>query len=119
LGASTFWFADVLGIAKEVLMKSILPITFLMLSALSFVARASGQDDKRTVLVADTYYWAGPEGNLGIAITGKFQSEQKLLDTLNPLKEVGSFKDREYPFNERLGSCEIFWCRQTSMALEA
>ena len=84
-------------------MKQILLIAILTLLALSLPAQATSQhEDKSLVLVADTYYWAGPEGNLGIEIKGKFQSEQKLADTLNLLKEVGSFKERKYPFNERV-----------------
>ena len=81
-------------------MKQIL-LTILTLLALSQPAPAQ-REDKNRVLVADTYYWAGPEGNLGIEITGKFQSEQKLADTLNLFKEIGSFKDRKHPFDEKV-----------------
>jgi hypothetical protein len=49
--------------------------------------------------VADQYYWTGPEGNLGIEFVGKFQTEEKLIDTLNLVREIGTFKAKKYPFN--------------------
>jgi hypothetical protein len=55
-------------------------------------------EDER-VLVADVLYWTGPEGNLGIEISGKFQSEQGLKDVLSLSTEIGLLKDRKYPFN--------------------
>jgi hypothetical protein len=79
-------------------MKQILLIAILSSFALSLPAQAISQsEDKSTVLVADKYYWPGPEGNLGVEITGKFQSEQKLEETLNLFNEIGSFKDLNYP----------------------
>ena len=84
-------------------MKRILLIASLILLPFSIHAQKTSQPDaKHFVLVADTYYWTGTEGNLGLEITGKFQSEQKLLETLNLSTEVGSFKGRKYPFNEKL-----------------
>ena len=84
-------------------MKRILLISILILFALSLLAQAGIQHEANSpTLVAETYYWVGQEGNLGIEITGKFQSEQKLADTLNLSKEVGSFKGRKYPFNEKI-----------------
>jgi len=63
-----------------------------------FVLGNPTQKATRHVLVADPYYWTGPEGNLGIEITGKFQSEEGLKGTLNLSNEIGLFKDRKYPF---------------------
>ena len=84
-------------------MKQILLVATLTLLALSPAAQATSQyEEQSPVLVADTYYWAGPEGNLGMEITAKFQSEQKLEDSLNLLKEIGSFKARKYLFKEEI-----------------
>ena len=49
-------------------------------------------------LVADPYYWAGSEGNLGIQIWGNFQSEMQLIKTLDLSSEIGLFKSKSYPF---------------------
>jgi len=49
-------------------------------------------------LVADPYYWAGSEGNLGIEIWGNFQSEMQLIKTLDLSSEIGLFKSKSYPF---------------------
>jgi hypothetical protein len=65
------------------------------------VQGTSQQRTGHTVLVADPYYWPWSEGNIGIEITGKFQSEQGLLDTLNLTRDVGLFKDKKYPVNPR------------------
>src|SRR5678815_5339028 len=90
-------------ILKEVLMKRILLLTSLLLLPFSIHAQKASQPDaENSVLVADPYYWVGPEGNLGLEITGKFQSEESLAYTLNLSKEVGSFKSRHYPFDEKL-----------------
>ena len=86
-------------------MKRILFIAILFLSALSMSAQQTSHlEDNSSIPVASGYYWTGPEGNLGLEITGKFQSEQKLEATLSLLKELGSFKDKKYPFNEKTWS---------------
>jgi hypothetical protein len=59
---------------------------------------SQSQNKPGQVLVADVYYWTGPEGNLGIEITGKFQSKDQQKDMLNVSKEIGTFKGKKYPF---------------------
>ena len=52
-------------------------------------------------LVADPYYWTWSEGNLGIQISGNFQSEMQLIKTLDLSSEIGLFKSKSYPFQPR------------------
>jgi hypothetical protein len=80
------------------------PIFLALLVLASLPADAKVTREKKAekpVLVADAYYWVGPEGNLAVEISGKFQSEDGLRDTLSLTKEIGRFKDRKYPFNEK------------------
>jgi hypothetical protein len=53
---------------------------------------------KEPVLIADGFYWAGSEGNLGVRITGKFHSEELLIATFDLAAEIGEFKSKKYPF---------------------
>jgi hypothetical protein len=52
-------------------------------------------------VVADEYYWAGPEGNVGIAITGKFKSLEAMAQTLGLTAPVGRFRDRQSSFKTK------------------
>jgi len=76
---------------------------FLLLACLccSLTVHAQTKTSENTgpVLVADSYYWTGPEGNVGIEIVGKFQSEDLLFDTLNLQRIIGTFKAKRHPFN--------------------
>jgi hypothetical protein len=63
-----------------------------------FVLGPLTQKTPKQVPVADAYYWTGPERNLGIEMTGKFQSEDRLKDVFNLSKAIGTFKDKRYPF---------------------
>jgi hypothetical protein len=77
---------------------ALIAVVFLAMSTSK--AQQSRIPNNEIVLpVADQYYWAGPEGNLGIELIAKFQSEEKLTDILNLHKEVGTFKAKKYPFN--------------------
>jgi hypothetical protein len=69
-------------------------VAFLFL----FVLGNPTQKPTQHVLVADPYYWTGPEGNLGVEISGKFQSEDGLNDVLSLSNEIGLFRDKKYPF---------------------
>ena len=79
-------------------MKPLLLLAFLCCS-LTVHAQTKTPEKTGPVTVADSYYWTGPEGNVGIEIGGKFQSEEDLFDTLNLQKIVGTFKAKKYPFN--------------------
>jgi len=78
-------------------MLSALVTLVVLLSGIASTAQAPNGN----ILVADAYYWSGPEGNLGIEITGKFQSEEGLKNILSLSSEIGLFKDRRYPSKER------------------
>ncbi len=78
-------------------------LAFVLAGFLLTVGRAHeyGRPQEKTgepTLVADAYYWAGPEGNLGIEIVGKFQSEMQLRKTFDLSSEIGLFKSKKYPF---------------------
>lgn len=75
--------------------------TVLAAFLLLLVLGNPAQKPTQPVLVADAYYWTGPEGNLGIEISGKFQSEDGLKEVLSLSNEIGLFKDKKYPFNVR------------------
>jgi hypothetical protein len=81
-------------------MKPAVLVAIVFLALFTSKAQQSRTPNNEIVLtVADQYFWTGPEGNLGIEFIGKFQSEEKLTDILNLLKEVGTFKAKKYPFN--------------------
>jgi hypothetical protein len=82
---------------REVLMTSAVLVTLVLLLSLGNATEKPSQH----VLVADPYYWSGPEGNLGIEISGKFQSEDGLTEVLSLSNMIGLFKDKKYPFKER------------------
>ena len=58
-------------------------------------------------VIADKYYWSGPEGNLGLSMTGKFTSLEKEAATFNLLEEVGLFKGREWKLGDILVSADF------------
>jgi hypothetical protein len=80
-------------------MRPSLLIAFLFCSLTFHAQQTKTPENTRSVIIADQYYWAGPEGNLGIEIVGKFQSEEQLFDTLNLQKMIGTFKAKKHPFN--------------------
>jgi hypothetical protein len=81
-------------------MKSLFLTAMLLVSVCTGNAQdAARQESKNFVPISDHYYWAGSEGNLGIEIIGKFESEAALLATMSLTTEVGLFKGRQYPFN--------------------
>jgi hypothetical protein len=83
-------------------MKAVLSAAFLLLVSLAAYAQESSSSKLGDpVLIADAYFWTGPEGNLGVEITGKFQSEEKLKNTLNLDGKVGRFKSKKFPFDDR------------------
>ena len=57
---------------------------------------------ERTSFISDSLFWAEKEGNLGLEIIGKFQSEEKLLEVLNLNREIGKFKSKRMPRVERM-----------------
>ena len=57
---------------------------------------------ERTSFISDSLFWAEKEGNLGLEIIGKFQSEGKLLEVLNLNREIGKFKSKREPRVDRM-----------------
>ena len=47
------------------------------------------------VLVADRFFWAGPEGNAAAEITGKFQSEEKLQQHFQLSNPIGTYTSKQ------------------------
>jgi len=87
-------------LAQEAAMKSIFLIAILLVSVCAAYAQKTGRHEvKKFVPISDQYYCTGAEGNLGIEIDGKFESEAALITTLALSTEIGLFKDRHYPFN--------------------
>lgn len=83
-------------------MKSLFLTAMLLISVCTASAQdPSRQESKNFVPISDRYYWAGSEGNLGIEIIGKFESEAALLATMSLTTEVGLFKGRQEPFNTK------------------
>jgi len=78
---------------------------FLIVTSLLVCAtnaqNTTNHESKRLVPVADQFYWTGAEGNLGIEIVGKFETEAALVTSLTLETEIGPFKDSHYPFNMR------------------
>jgi|ERR1043165_6285642 len=75
-------------------------VTSLLVSATN-AQNTTNPESKRLVPVADQFYWTGAEGNLGIEIVGKFETEAALVTSLTLETEIGPFKDSHYPFNVR------------------
>lgn len=59
------------------------------------------------VVVADKYYWPGPEGNLGLKITGKFISLEKEAATFDLLQEIGQFRGRQWKLADILVAVDL------------
>jgi hypothetical protein len=81
-------------------------LTVFLIATSLLVTAANAQntaktDNKRFVPIADQFYWTGVEGNLGIEIDGKFETEAALITSLTLETEIGPFKDSHYPFNVR------------------
>ena len=79
----------------------------LVIALVWFLPAASPQEtrtseNREALIVADQFYWAGLEGNLAAEVIGKFQSEEKLAETLSLQKEIGVFKAKRDPFNLRI-----------------
>ena len=66
---------------------------------------SAGQHD--VVLVADQFYWAGPEGNSGLEIVGKFKTEEILKQTFDLTKEVGEFNGKVWTLRQILLSVDF------------
>ena len=74
-------------------------VAILCVAALSLAS-----DELETMMpevVADEYYWAGPEGNVGLAITGKFTSLEAMAQILDLTAKVGRFRDRTSSFKTK------------------
>jgi len=76
--------------------------TLFLLSLQLCVIAQEPEKNTEPVLVADAYYWARPEGNLGLEIAGKFQSDEMLKATLDLSVEIGNYKAKKYPFDEKI-----------------
>jgi hypothetical protein len=89
-------------VLQEAAMRSVILPAILLLAVWPAYAQETGRHEAKEFLyISDKYYWAGAEGNLGIEINGKFGSEAALITTLSLSTEIGPFKDRHYPFDER------------------
>lgn len=53
------------------------------------------------VPVAERFYWTGPDGNLGLEIMARFQSQAWLERATRPDMVIGSFRDRNPPHDFR------------------
>jgi hypothetical protein len=53
------------------------------------------------ILLSDEYLWTGEEGTRVVRISGKFQSEEAMTETLNLTARIGRFSDRVWPHEER------------------
>ena len=83
-------------------MKSMFLLGVLLLGGFGIYAQETKRKEvERPIEVGDAYFWSGSEGNLGLEINGKFESEEGLRDTLDLSKEIGQFKDKKYPFSSR------------------
>ena len=83
-------------------MTSIFLTVILLVSVCPAYAQKTDKHEvKKSVFISDQYYWSAPEGNLGIEVDGKFESDSALITTLALSTEIGVFKDRHYPFNVR------------------
>lgn len=58
--------------------------------------------DPSPVPVANQLYWAGSEGNLGLAVTGKFTSIKHQADAFNLMQEVGTFQGKTWQLKDIL-----------------
>lgn len=62
---------------------------------------------QEAVIVADQKYCWESEGNLGISISGKFNSSEKMAETLNLNKEIGTFNSRKWKLVDILVSMDL------------
>jgi hypothetical protein len=86
--------------------EAVMKLTVFLIVTSLFVCATNAQnrtksDTKKFVPVAEQFYWTGVEGNLGIEIAGKFETEAALITSLTLETEIGPFKDSHYPFNVR------------------
>ncbi len=82
--------------------KSIVLLFAFLLGATLARGQSKGEHQgEEPVEIADPFFWAGPEGNLGIEITGSFNSEKQLIETLELSKQIGVFKSKKYPFDPK------------------
>lgn len=72
-------------------------VCLLTTSAVSVHAQTQGTFP---IPVADQYYWTGSEGNIGLAITGKFVSLEKMIETTMLTKSIGTHRGRQHELKE-------------------
>jgi len=88
----------------------IVGLIILMLFSLSVVFAHEVEDFERKepILVADQlYYWEDDAENIGISITGKFNSREKMAETFDLLRIVGLFQGRAWALADILVTVDL------------
>ncbi|HEY9847158.1 MAG TPA: peptidoglycan-binding domain-containing protein [Candidatus Caenarcaniphilales bacterium] len=62
---------------------------------------------QKPAVVADRLYWPGSKGNLGLSITGKFNSTEKMVETFDLGKLVGIFNGKQWKLSDILVSIDF------------
>lgn len=62
--------------------------------------KAAPPAQEEALVVADQLYWVGPEGNLALDITAKFNSSAALLKHLDLKAPVGSFQGKDWTLRQ-------------------
>lgn len=85
----------------------IILISSFLLSATVYAEKAEDINSKEAITVADQLYWWEKEGNLGVSISAKFNSVEKMAQTLDLLKEIGTFHSKKWRLHEVLVSVDF------------
>jgi len=86
---------------------------FIIVSVVIFLSTTVYADEtekingKEAIVVADQRYWWKEEGNLCVSIGAKFNSAEKKGQTLDLLKEIGTFHSKDWKLHEVLVSADF------------
>ena len=72
-------------------MKIIIIMLIFICTLFPVFSSAQEKNQQTPIQISDKYYWVGTEGNLGVAIVGKFYNFDLLASTLDLRKEIGEF----------------------------
>jgi len=87
---------------------AILIVLMLFSFSVVFAHEVDNVEWRDPVLVADQlYYWEDDAQNLGVAITGKFNSRKKMAETLDLLQIVGLFQGRAWALADILVTVDL------------
>ncbi len=59
------------------------------------------------VIVADRFYWSGPQGNLGLSLVGKFIDPEKMIETFELSKVLSVFSGKQWTLRDILVSVDF------------